>query len=473
MDIKELKDILLNDFWKFVKFMNIKKENKTLIPHRKITNLYYNICKKLEELNKNTLILLPRRHLKTLIASLFITWYSIKYPDNAVIILTDTRKKGIRLLRGIKNFFYYHQNFKNIFSEYTLSRKGNNEDTFTLGNRKTFAKEPNIAVYSIEQPVQSARADLVVYEDIVSDKFTVSEANRKMVRTNLQSINAILEKNSKKLVTGTRYTIDDPYNDIIQNSENWDIISHSIFDNEHEKDILCSYVMAINEVEKIKKEVTPSFFASQYLNSPISSVSNPFTLEDYAIFDSIDMKGMVKKVLSVDLSDGIGKDLNAFTIVTQNKKNELFIWDCFGSNEIDTINLYWKIYNYVKKYNIDTVLVELNRNGKTILENTFYRLDHENNHNINFVGIQNTENKHIRIEKLEPIFRSKRLLLHKSNLPDLIEEIRYYNPYSKKSINIDILDSLATAVNYLESRKVKKEKEIGVVTGEFKGRSIF
>jgi len=466
--VKELQQKLLNNFYAFVHMLDIKKNEKTLIPNNK---LYKEVCDNISNLNKNTMILLPRRHLKTLIASLFATWYIMKYPNNAVVLLTDTRKKGIRLLKGIKNFFQMHKIIKSIFPEYKLAQVGNNEDTLTLANRSSLAKEPNIAVYSIEQPIQSARADMLVLEDIVSDRFVKSEANREMVRYNLESIDAILEKDSKKVVTGTRYTINDPYNDIKEENEfteEWNIISYGVYDTDYENSgVLCSYVMDKDEVEKIKRRHTEFFFASQYLNNPISNELNIFRIDLYERYKERPTTDDFEYIyMAVDLSDGSGGDKQSIITVGKDKNGKYYILDAFANNRINNVELYYTIkamYNKVETKCVN-IVIELNRNGKTVYNDTFKRLMAENSDMLPFSGVYNTENKNLRIEKLEPLFREGLLILpEKRNIPEghglqqLYKELTHFN-YMMKDNEDDLIDALSMCIVAMQRRESTKRK---------------
>jgi len=458
----ELRKILLNDFFAFVMYMDIQRKGKSLVPDHW---LYRKVCNDISQLDKNTMILLPRRHLKTLIASLFITWYIIKYPNNAVMIITDTRKKGIKLLKGIKSFFLRHKGLKAIFPD-RLAKFGNNEDTLTLTTRTTFAKEPNVAVYSIEQAIQSARADLLLEEDIISDKFVKSNANRDMVRTNLESLEAILESDSKTVVTGTRYTIDDPYGDIItENKETneWNITSYGVYLEDGSP--LCPYIMDAEEIRKKRKKHTPFFFASQYLNNPINNEINIFNIGLYPRYKTIPHIEYV--MMASDLSDGEGGNKNTLDIIGVSDDGKYYLLDAYGNNRIDSENFYYVIRQYYELYKDKclNIFIELNRNGKTILRDTFNRLKELNKDTMKFTGVNNMENKNIRIEKLEPLLRSGDLLLPSDELIkdgaglfELIEELRSFN-YTTTKNQDDYIDALSTVVVAIQRREVVKEKQ--------------
>jgi len=454
--ISDLKNEILENFYIFVHFMNIRKENKILIPKN---GLYKNLCYNLQNSESDTMILLPRRHLKTLIASLYVTWYVIKHPNKSVLIMTDTRRKGIKLLNGIKSFFMRHDAFKFLFPEHSLSYKGNNEDTLTLNSRTTYAKEPNVAVYGILQPIQSARADFILLEDIVSDEFVRSEANREMVRYNLESLNAILEKDSKKVVTGTRYTIDDPYQDIIDENDQfggWNIIQEGVY--KEDGTALCEEVMSLEEIKTIQRKHSKFYFSSQYLNDPITNDINIFELDKFGYYEQIPTYDYV--VMGVDLSDGIGKDSNALSIIGY-KNDTYYLLDCYANNRIDAETFYFKIRYYFEKYpRVLKVIVEANRSGRSILRDTFLRLDQNFNSKIPFEGIYNSEPKNVRIHKLLPLLNSQKLLLRKTsdNFSKLESEFLHFS-YLDKNNKDDLLDSVTFSINYLERVNTVKNKD--------------
>lgn len=468
MNVSDFRGILLSNFYKFVKFINIKKENKILVPRN---DLYKELCNSISQSEKNTLILLPRRHLKTLIASLFVIWYIFKYPNQAVVIITDTRQKGITLLKGIKSIIMHHKGLNQVFN-CEFAKKGNNEDIITLGIRTTFAKEPNVKIFSIEQPIQSARADMILFEDIVGDQFVKSNANRETVRYNFKSAFSILEEKSKVVVTGTRYTIDDIYADIIEENtklSNWTIISKSVYTED--KKALCEYVMSLEEIHQIEMKNTVFYFASQYLNDPVNSTVNIFNLNDYETFQNINLIDIQKIYFGVDLSDGIGQDKSAVSVVGMDKDKCYYLIDIFSSANCNSIKLYEELRRLYELYKTKTtkVIVELNRNGRTILNDTFMRLERNYADKIPFQGIMNTESKFIRIEKLEPLLRNSQLILpdlEENKFRDFTSEIIRYNRNDRNNSD-DCLDAISIAITMF-SRDLQYSQQSRSSTQSFK-----
>lgn len=468
VSIEYIRETLLSSFWKFVRFMNIKKNGKVIVPN---VPLYKEVCKKISRLDKNTLILLPRRHLKTLTVSLFLLWYILKFPNNAVTVICENKDKAKRLLRGIRSLITKNRNFKMIFGTNILAKTDNDKYLLTLANRETTAKEVNIQVYGVEQNIQSTRADLMLWEDVIGKDFIKSKANRENIFTAWEHSDAILEANSKIIVTGTRYTTDDLYQHIIdenEETEEWNTTIYGIYNEDGR--VLCSYVMSKDEIELKKKKHKPSFFSAQYLNKPINDEINIFNLELYQRYTGLPKIEYV--FIAIDLSDGDGGDKNAFAIVGKSVDNSgtssrYYLLDAYGNNRIDSENFYYVIRKFYNRYSEKclSVIVELNRNGKTICRDTFNRLKKKHNDSIPFTGIYNIEKKNIRIEKLEPMLRTGELILpSKQNIKEgsglsyLLDELRDFN-YTINNNQDDLIDSLSMCIVAMQRRESIKENQ--------------
>jgi predicted nucleic acid-binding protein len=488
MDRQKLKKALLKDFWLFVRYVDVRKNGKSLVPDEP---LYKEFCDKLSRLDKYTLILLPRRHLKTLIVSLFLIWYILNFVDNAVTLVCETRDKAKALMRGIRSIMINNERFKEVFGIDLLARTDNDKYKLTLKHRVSTAKEVNIQAFSIEQPLQSIRADLMLWEDVIGMKFIDSEATRDHVFKSWEHSDSILESGSKIIVTGTRYTAKDLYNFILEENKKtneWNTTIYGIY--KEDGSVLCPYVMSEEEVQKKKLKHTPQFFAAQYENRVIAEENQVFKVDEYLRYDILNLDDINYIVIGVDLSLGKGGDKNAIAIMGVGKNGRMFVIDAFGSNQVLLDKFYLKIKEYYNKYSskIKTVVIEA-------ISAFQYAYDSYRDRNrINADGIPfesvkaHSESKNTRLQMiLEPAFRSDKLLLPNDpiikkivnnyyvnkGLMDLEEELRFFDIKNKNN-NDDMIDALALAVakvyeienimsynpkfHTLDTKKSRKEK---------------
>jgi len=457
---KDFQDLMLSSFWRFVNLVSITKENKILIPR---VPLYKHICDCLDMEDKWSLILLPRRHNKTLLASLYVAYYIIKNRNKSVSIIAGTCKKSEEILYGIRRFFTENVAIVSVFGP-LLSPTGNNRKKLTLLGRSTTAKESNVGVLSITQEIQSGRADFILFEDIVGDDFVDSNAVRNRIRSRYISAYSLLEDYEKARVvaTGTRYTIDDIYQDIIDSNKTtnkWNIISHSVIENGKP---LCSYVMNLAEIKQKQVDMPSWYFASQFMNNPINADVNIFDIDKYTVYGTEDVITYNEVYFGVDFSDGVGKDRNAVVVIGVNTDtNTIYVIDMFASNTIDVTAFYGKIREFYEIYRTKTrrVVVELNRNGRTILGQTFIRLDNEYSQRIPFDGVTNTESKYIRIEKLEPMLTRGTLVLPSKQMmkfTQLRTELSMYNRNDRNNED-DCVDAMCIAINYYLNNSYKQK----------------
>lgn len=464
MSREELKQELLNDFWLFVLHIDIQKNDKSLVPD---DSLYKEVCDKISQLDKYTLILMPRRHLKTLLVSLFLIWYILRYPNNAVTLVCETRDKAKAVMRGVKSIIINNKNFTKVFGVDLLAHTDNDKYKLTLKDRVSTAKEVNLQAFSIEQPLQSIRADLMLWEDVVGMKFIDSEATRNQVFKSWEHSDSILESGSKVIVTGTRYTATDLYNFILEQNEKLDEWNTSIYGiYKEDGSVLCPYVMSEEEVQKKKLKHTPQFFAAQYENRVIAQENQIFKVDEYLKYDSLNFDDIRYMIMGVDLSLGKGGDKSAIVIVGVNNKGRMLVIDAFSSNEILLDKFYDKIREYYNKYKdkLKTVVVEAISAFQYAFDE-FVDRNRNNVHGIPFESVKSySESKNTRIQIiLEPALRSSKLMLpnalitnqivnnyyiHKG-LRDLIEELRFFDIKIKNNAD-DFIDALALAVDRID-----------------------
>ncbi len=96
-------------------------ENKRIIhknPHKRV-------CQSFQDESKHSLIILPRRFAKTLLTTMFIVWYCLKYPDRSVLLVADVREKAHKILNSAKTIIRTNKNLRLMFGKKLLAKHGN------------------------------------------------------------------------------------------------------------------------------------------------------------------------------------------------------------------------------------------------------------------------------------------------------------------------------------------------------------
>lgn len=455
---KELiRKLLLSDFWKFVKYMDVKKDGKEIIYD---IDLYHRFCNKLQNITKNTMILLPRRFAKTLIAELFIVWYIINYPNKSIALFGDTLRKSKKILKAVHSFLRSPK-ITSIFGN-ILADNGNNQEQLTLTIRDTTAKESNVEVYGIDIPIQSIRADLVIYEDIIGMDFIKSRAIRETTFDNFFAIRPTLESNSKQIYIGTRYAYDDLPAFIKRQNEitnEWEIIEESVYDDYG--NVQYPEIISEKELNIIKESMPTSFFASQYLNKPIASENAVFLPNTYKTFSNIIGITFPYIFFGVDLAvmkDRKQGDLSSIVVCGKDGKGTLYLLDASHTRE-GIEDLYTKIKTLFKKWSPKRIYIEA-IGAFDFIYNEIKKLSQQDSIYLPVYKLMTqSTNKEIRIETtLEPLLRSEYLLIpdksyigNNQSLNRLINEEMVYFDRNKDTNNDDLLDAFEIAIRFLKT----------------------
>ena len=481
--LKLLSKLALTDFYFFVKdVINVKyiDSSKSIIKDNK---LYKEVCFAMQNIETNTMILLPRKFGKTLLTTLFILFYTLNYPNNTILLISETKEKAINILDAVKRFLLTHKVMNKLYpnkiptGKYSTSKLSktikilteaslisNQKTTLTITDRTTTKKEPNVIAMGIRQPVQSYRADLVIFEDILSEDYARYPRIKRMVDNNFMAVIPILEKNSKQLYVGTRYHYED-IPAIIRNRyheglSNWHFIETSVYDNNG--NVKHPDIMDKEEIEKIRSNplMSRAFFWAQYLNKPISSAYSSFNVESYQKYENLDLNKMKEIVIAIDLaftSTGTS-DKKAIVVVGKHTDSKLYLIDALST----TISID-KFYNDIEKTYLKyrrwckRILIEIN-NAEYIFESYQKR----NTTLMPLEGMKHTRADPPKVQRiintLEPLLEKGHLLIPSNfitnnniGLSELLNiEIPFFDSTSNTNKD-DLLDAFQMGIEYLQN----------------------
>ena len=451
-----------DDFFYFAyHFMDIKS-NETGKPII-LVNPHKEVCDSLTVLDKNVMILLPREFGKTFTVELFIVWYIIHNPNNNMILFSETTSKAEEIIEASKLIMRVVPNFTTLYGNNLFSRTRNTLNSICLSSRTTSEKEPNVLCFGIDNSIQGYRANILLFEDIIGDKYSKSEKIKHVIDNMFfNSSRPLQKKTGKRIYVGTRWHYEDIPGQILDDHiqlKKWKVISKSIEDEFGQSAF--PEIVSNKKLKEIREDVKSyAFYASQYLNSPKNEGDSVFNIENYMDeYSYEDLPYLKNKVMAVDLAVSIktGSDCRALAVLGIDKDGIIYVIDVYNSNKISYTNFYHKIKEYYNKHRPQKVLIEIN-NAEPIFYQ--YRLkSQEDGDRIPFKSIRHTENKNARIETLEYALSLGYLRLpysYKNNkyFKRLIDvEMEYFVRTSRKNKD-DTLDALETAYN--SAKKVKK-----------------
>ena len=463
---QEIQKILLSDFWTFVRWMDIRDESnkdKVLIPD---IRLYQELSASIQS-SKPTLILLPRKFRKSLLVSqLYSIWFMLRYPNRTIAILTATYDLVTNITTGIKNFYNRHDKLKTIFGHDLLTKATDKE--VIIKYRTTTRKEPNLKAYSMDSASFAGfRCDLLIYDDIINDNWRTATKTVKDKWTNtFYASMQMLEQDGIMKYLGTRFGHDDIAGQLLSKHEDdWEIYIESVLDDDG--NVKHPEVMDREEIERNKRSLPAHIFSSQYLNHPIVAANSLFNIDDYTRYDQLPT-AFKRVIFGMDIAVMKSKDKGDFSTIVavgQDNKHNLYILDGVDTRE-GIEDLFSKLVIMCNKWKPSQIYVEAISGFQFAYD--YIHTESKKNQMylpLNAITTQK-DNKNIRLETLEPIFRSGDLLIppehtirNNKGLEKLIYEEMTYFDRLKSDNRDDMLDALEMAVRYL-----KKKDDIGFIS---------
>lgn len=297
---------------------------------------------------RKTLILFPRGHLKSTIATIAhtIQWI-INYPDVRIIISTATGDQAKKFLTEIKGHFQFNEAFRYFFPEFCPDVKKvadfGSQEQFTVPCRRKKRKEPTVFTCTVGSVVSSVHVEVVKNDDLVDKENVRTKDQILNVNQHFSMLWPLVEtshikpENRPKYgdlgwmdVTGTRYDFSDLYGVIIKGEKEakeklWNIVVRSAIydDDKGTPRALWPNRLPLEVLEAMRNDPTigSATFNSQYLQNPIADGQGLAKADEivWVPRDEINkLKARLRESVTVDLGglDGNKKGSdNDYTVI--------------------------------------------------------------------------------------------------------------------------------------------------------------
>lgn len=185
-------------------------------------------------------------------AKMYISAIKDHIDNNDVLKLICTDSKGKYVLEPDKN-----------------AAGGWTEDRVLLKHRtKLGMKEPSLFVSAVDNNRTGMHPDIIIMDDLVSETTVTTPEQRNKTKTHYRFSLSLLERNGLQVVIGTRYHMDDLYDELLQNTGFNCIVRPAILPNgkcyfptKYPKEVL----------EELKRDQGADIFNSQYMLDPTNS----------------------------------------------------------------------------------------------------------------------------------------------------------------------------------------------------------
>lgn len=284
----------------------------------------------------NLLALVPRGTLKTTVITIgFALQYFLVYPDNRMLIDSETSTNSGNFLTEIKGHLegndMYREIFKSIHGVYpdANSKDKNtrwNNSAVDLACRKRPRKEPSIDTGGVDTTKNSRHYDIIIFDDLHSEINTQTKEQIEKVKTHWKLADALLDPGCPEVVIGTRWTNDDLYQMILDDHyDDFNVIARSATATDGE--LLYPAKLSKEVLAQKREKLGGYLYSCQYMNDPVDQENAKFKRSYFQYRTTQEIEGMpINWYLTVDPGgDGNQSDFAALVLSGMDYQDNLYV----------------------------------------------------------------------------------------------------------------------------------------------------
>ena len=203
--------------------------------------------------------LAPRNHGKTTVAEGYSLWRIGKNINIQIQIITATEDLSLDRVDKIGKVIEFNEKYIGLFGK--LCTREYDEFKWTAHKKDVIRpiegnvmRGSTLVGFSIEGQSEGTRADLQIYDDIVSERNSQTSENRNRVRSKYRtSFLPILQPNGQQIFLGTRFHYSDLYGELIEIFDQEERRYTHLWQNEQKEQLLLKGIQ--------KEEIIPPAFA--------------------------------------------------------------------------------------------------------------------------------------------------------------------------------------------------------------------
>jgi len=469
-DVWIARDTYRRDFYKFC---------YEVLGYKDMNSEHRELCSFIVSRGLYKLVLMPRFTFKSCIATVGYTlWRLAKDYNYRVLIYSDAATKAEGFLGAIKNHIsgkVANSRFRDVFGHWEVDPKQGkwNESQVVIGYRQTAHAEPSIDTGGIETSKIGFHYDLIVFDDIVSDKNITTKAQMDKVADCYKKALSLLKPGGEILMVGTRWHFGDLYGRLLaENRENRlfeTFIRKSFDEGKYLFDNIGECSLTKERLDLLKRQQGSYVWSCLYQNSPVDDETATFKARDFAFGD---VKPTDLYITATIDPAGQGEDLTAITVLGCDHKMDMYILD-ITNQKMSPSEMIDKVISLHFKYKFKIFGIETNFfRGmlKMELERRTQAEHQENPKEFPLFGIheflassRRGENKHSRIRGLQP-YHERGALKFPGRQLELLKgahsELAYQMLQFPNAAHDDILDSLAYHLPLIRAGGVAKKKDV-------------
>jgi len=290
--------------------------------------------------SRRKLILVPRGHLKSsIITKAFAIQTLLEDPNKRILISNQVWDKAREMLSEIKEFLTTKSHLPALFGKFESARW--NADEIAIRQRKKALSSPSIGTTGTEAETTSSHYDLIIADDLHGLQNVQTKEQRDKVKRYYRSLIDLLEPAGCLILVGTRWHLDDLYQDILdQESMYFDILVRSVIENGKlifPNKFNLKFDTRLKKWTKAKeptmdfidhlKKTKGSEFYSQYMNNPIDEENQMFKSSYFRYWDK--RPDGLFLVLTLDPAIGMKEsaDSSALVVTGMEHNHAIYVMD--------------------------------------------------------------------------------------------------------------------------------------------------
>lgn len=418
------------------------------------------------EYKPRKLLLMPRDTFKSTIVTIsYLIKRLVINPNLRILLGSENFSNSKRYLSEIRGQFESNEVLREIYGD-MVGQKDWREDYITVKQRTKVMKEPSITCAGLDVVKVGMHYDLVLLDDLVSDKNVTSREMMEKVIDFYKLSNCLLDSSpdAEMIVIGTRWHFSDLYNHIIENERH---VFNYFRRSAHNSDGSLFFPKRLTEkfLEGRKKTLGATFYSCQYENEPVDKAEAVFTKDMIKYWEKEQLPENEDMNIFITLDPAISEkkraDFSAIVIVGVDCDNMKYVIE-YKREKLQPYDLIDELLKMCAKWNPYAVGIETAVFQKVLKYIMNQKMD-EAKQWYNVVELESnwTKSKDDWISGLQTFFNYSQVKIGR-NMPELEDELLRY----PKGRYDDLIDALSRQIS-LWTVPMRKSKERNIF-GTFK-----
>lgn len=397
-------------------------------------------------------LLVPRNHLKTSMVTIGKPiQYVLRNPNVRILIANQVWDMARKMLSEIKAHLEI-SNLPKIFGDFRSESW--NMDSITVKGRSKALKEPTILTTGIEAETTGGHFDVILLDDLVGHQNCQTPEQREKAKRFRRSMINLLEPGGVLIEVGTRWHLDDTFSEVFEKeAEYYDIMNRKVIEDgkiifpkkfnlkwdPSTKTFSHVTYPCFDFIDHLKKSMTPSEFAAQYMNNPIDEENQLFKPAYFKYFDRKPERLFISMTLDPAISEKQSADYFAINVSGMDENYNIYV--------LDTLKGHWKvseqvdnIFTMYEKWHPVVVGLEVVAYQKALKGWLEEKMRQRGVYfPITELKRNTNESKEFRVKALEPFYREGKVF-HQHWMKTLEDELLTF-PKGKHDDEVDALAS--------------------------------